>query len=73
MRNASQQSCVPCALCRSMYRTNRHAGDASTFKLGFRGKNICYNGNQTCPTREHFIKKVAAKYPVRVAAAGRLS
>ncbi|KAG2454068.1 hypothetical protein HYH02_001109 [Chlamydomonas schloesseri] len=43
----------------SHYNLMREAGDASTYKLGQKGEDICTNGNATCMGREHFVTRVA--------------
>ncbi|KAG2494086.1 hypothetical protein HYH03_007726 [Edaphochlamys debaryana] len=53
----------------SPYHTHRHADDPSTLKLGLGGRaEVCdpADRNQTCPTREYFVERVASKHPGRM-------
>ncbi|KAG2453556.1 hypothetical protein HYH02_001775 [Chlamydomonas schloesseri] len=50
----------------SRYHMNRAAVDASTYKAGLGGRQICYNGNKTCPTRVEFIQQIADKNHARI-------
>ncbi|KAG2489399.1 hypothetical protein HYH03_012040 [Edaphochlamys debaryana] len=50
----------------SRYRMNRFSGDPHTYKWGAAGRKICYNANQTCPTREYFVKRFGSKHRERI-------